>query len=405
MKIDPRPWREAQAASDGLWKAVVRPEAMYERPVPERHRLVFYLGHLEAFDWNLLAPALGLKAFRPDWDQLFSFGIDPVDGQLPHDQPRDWPTIAEIQAYNREVRERVGAALAEGGATLEQPCRLQVAVEHRWMHVETLAYLLHNLPLEHKQAGPAPNAGTQSTAEQAWQSVDAGFATLGQAPHRNFGWDNEFDQHTEEVAGFKVQRYKVTNGEYLAWVEAGAPPPHFWRRRNNAWWYQGMFGSVPLPLDQPVYVTQAEASAYAAWCGLRLPTEAEWHRMAYGTPHEGERLWPWGKAAPQAERGNFGLQGWEPEAVTAHPGGASAWGVEDLIGNGWEWTATPFGPFPGFKAFDFYPGYSANFFDGKHYVMKGGSARTAVCLLRRSFRNWFQPHYPYVYAGFRCVSA
>ena len=60
-------------------------------------------------------------------------------------------------------------------------------------------------------------------------------------------------------------------------------------------------------------------------------------------------------------------------------------------------------PFPGFEPFEFYPGYSANFFDGEHYVMKGGSARTAGCMLRRSFRNWFQPHYQYVYAGFRCV--
>ena len=81
----------------------------------------------------------------------------------------------------------------------------------------------------------------------------------------------------------------------------------------------------------------------------------------------------------------------------------SAFGVADLVGNGWEWTSTEFAPFPGFQPFEFYPGYSANFFDGQHYVMKGGSPRTAACMLRRSFRNWFQPHYQYVYAGFRCV--
>ena len=75
-----------------------------------------------------------------------------------------------------------------------------------------------------------------------------------------------------------------------------------------------------------------------------------------------------------------------------------------LLGNGWEWTSSAFEPFEGFQPFPFYPGYSANFFDGKHYVMKGGSPRTEACMLRRSFRNWFQPHYQYVYAGFRCVS-
>jgi formylglycine-generating enzyme required for sulfatase activity len=75
-----------------------------------------------------------------------------------------------------------------------------------------------------------------------------------------------------------------------------------------------------------------------------------------------------------------------------------------MIGNGWEWTSTLFDRFPGFEPFPFYRGYSADFFDGKHFVMKGGSARTAACMLRPSFRNWFQPHYQYVYAGFRCVN-
>jgi formylglycine-generating enzyme required for sulfatase activity len=89
--------------------------------------------------------------------------------------------------------------------------------------------------------------------------------------------------------------------------------------------------------------------------------------------------------------------------VQAHPDGRSEFGVADLAGNGWEWTSTPFAPFPGFQAFAFYPGYSANFFDGQHYVMKGGSPQTAACMLRRTFRNWFQPHYPYIYAKFRCV--
>jgi formylglycine-generating enzyme required for sulfatase activity len=94
---------------------------------------------------------------------------------------------------------------------------------------------------------------------------------------------------------------------------------------------------------------------------------------------------------------------WDPVAVGTCSPGDSAFGVADLLGNGWEWTRTLFEPFPGFEQFSFYPGYSADFFDGKHFVLKGASPRTAKCLLRRSFRNWFQPHYPYAYAGFRCV--
>ena len=161
-----------------------------------------------------------------------------------------------------------------------------------------------------------------------------------------------------------------------------------------------MFEEIPLPLTWPVYVSHAEAAAYARWAGKALPTEAQWHRAAYGSPSGRERLYPWGDEAPDAWRGNFDFASWEPTPVASHPLGASAFGVFDLLGNGWEWTSTPFAPLPGFQPFPFYRQYSADFFDGKHFVMKGGSQRTAASMLRRSFRNWFQPHYPYVYAKF-----
>jgi len=152
-------------------------------------------------------------------------------------------------------------------------------------------------------------------------------------------------------------------------------------------------------------VSLAEARAFARWRGLRLPTEAEFHRAAYGDPTGGERAFPWGAATPGREHGNFDFRCWAPTPVGAFPEGASAWGAHDLVGNGWEWTDTPFTGFPGFEPWiTGYRGYSADFFDGKHFVLKGGSWATATELLRRSFRNWFQAHYPYVFAKFRCVA-
>lgn len=165
-----------------------------------------------------------------------------------------------------------------------------------------------------------------------------------------------------------------------------------------------MFDEIPLPPDWPVYVSHAEASAYARWAGKSLPTEVQWQRAAYGSPGNQCRQYPWGSKPPEAMRGNFNFENWDPVSVGAYPQSASAFGVEDMLGNGWEWTSTVFAPFAGFEPFPFYPGYSADFFDGKHFVMKGASTRTAACMLRPSFRNWFQPHYQYVYAGFRCVS-
>ena len=139
-----------------------------------------------------------------------------------------------------------------------------------------------------------------------------------------------------------------------------------------------MFENIPLPAAWPVYVSGEEAAAFARWRGRRLPTESEYHRAAFGASSASaggrvERAYPWGDAAPDATRGNFDFASWEPVPAGARPLGASAWGVHDLVGNGWEWTSTVFGPFPGFEPMASYPEYSADFFDGQHYVIKGAS--------------------------------
>jgi formylglycine-generating enzyme required for sulfatase activity len=164
-----------------------------------------------------------------------------------------------------------------------------------------------------------------------------------------------------------------------------------------------MFELMPLPLDWPVYVTYDEGAAYARATGKRVPTEAEYHRAAFGTPSGEERLFPWGDDPPDPTRGNFGFANWDPVPIGSYPAGASAWGVHDLAGNGWEWTSTRFAGFPGFRPMASYPNYSADFFDDEHYVLKGASPATAFELIRHSFRNWFRPNYPYVYATFRCA--
>lgn len=424
---------EARANTDRLF-SLVRPDSLYERPIAERHRIVFYIGHLEAFDWNLLRERLlGLPAFHPEFDRLFAFGIDPVGGGLPNDQREDWPTLEHVREYVVRARQTLDHNLEAGLAEAVQDeskasagLLLQVAIEHRLMHAETLAYLLHQLPLDRKLRPQMPSRVLAPPVTPEMVDIPAGKATLGLPRDKSdrFGWDNEFEEHTEGVPAFAIDKYKVTNGQYLEFLaadgydnrslwttegwtwktERNTRHPGFWRCRGDAWYLMTMFDEIPLPFDWPVYVSQAEASAYARWAGKALPRESEWHRAVYGAPNGSERPYPWGREAPSARRGNFDFQQWDPVSVAAFPDGDSAFGVADAVGNGWEWTSTVFGPFPGFEAFPFYPGYSADFFDSKHFVMKGASPRTAACMLRHSFRNWFQPHYPHVYAGFRCVS-
>jgi ergothioneine biosynthesis protein EgtB len=282
----------------------------------------------------------------------------------------------------------------------------------------------HRLPFDQKKVPPgyAPRTGG-AAPRQEWVDVPAGPATLGVDREAiPFGWDNESPELRVAVEPFSIDRHDVTNARFMDFVEAGgyrdpqwwSPDdwqwiqdgqrrhPLFWERHDDTWFWRGMFELIPLPASWPVYVSLAEASAFARWQGTRLPTEAEFQRAAFGSP-SGERQHPWGDAAPAPNFGVFDFSSWDPEPAGTHPDGASAWGVEDLVGNGWEWTSTTFAPFPGFRVLASYPEYSADFFDGEHFVMKGASPATARELLRPSFRNWFRARYPYVYATFRCV--
>lgn len=391
--------RKVRAQSDGLFE-VIEPSSIYDRPIDARHRVIFYVGHLDGFDSiQICREALGLTSPDSDLDQLFQAGIDPDSGHLPADQPSDWPSLEQVRGYVARCRERV-----DRYASSAPPQFLQMIVEHRWMHLETVAYMFHNFDYAVKRApGDYRTDVSAPVPENQWCAVPAGDAVLGKSNDGEFGWDNEFDLHRVNVPAFQVQRYPVTNGEYLEFVKQGAPAPHFWMREGNHVYLRCMFERIPLPLSWPVYVTQREAEAYARWRDARLMTEAEFHRAAYGNISAEEQRYPWGNDEPHARHGNFDFDRWDPVPVQSTPAGDSFCGVSQLVGNGWEWTGTPFGPFPGFKARPEYPGYSANFFDGEHFVMKGGSPRTAAGLLRPSFRNWFRRDYPYMYAKFRCV--
>ncbi len=385
--------RRARSLVDDLF-ALVPPEQLYERPIPERHRLVFYIGHVDAFDWNLVTGhAFSLPSLHPEFDRLFAFGIDPKVGSGSGDRQEDWPELARVYAYSARVREEMDRVWEEVPEQLRH-----VAIEHRLMHAETLVYMMHAMP-DGVLAGSEVVVQGDPVRPQTVR-VTAGPAVLGRDPAEGFGWDNEFRRHTVDVPAFEIDRYKVTNGDYLAFVRSGGPRPHFWRERNGRWYLRRMFDEVELPLDWPVYVTFDQALAYAQWRGAQLPSEAQWHRAAFG---DAATQFSWGEGKPSRDSGNFDSVLWDPVPVNAHPQSRSWCGAEQLCGNGWEWTSSPFRPFPGFERFSFYPGYSADFFDDSHYVLKGASPRTDAVFLRSSFRNWFRRDYPYVFATFRCA--
>jgi iron(II)-dependent oxidoreductase len=416
------------------------PAVYYTRPIALRNPIVFYEGHLPAFSViAFLKRGLGHAGIDERLERLFARGIDPEsqDAAVPRSgASTTWPARDQVLAFGRAADEAIVAALASTTFDLEglaHPAMRRgeaifTALEHEAMHQETLLYMWRRLPNAHKTK-PAGVVYETSDSPPAYgtRTIPAGRATLGAGRGEiPFGWDNEFDELVVDVPSFDIDVHSVTNADFLAFIADGGYDrrelwsgtgwewrehdevrhPAFWLRREGHWVWRGMFEDIPLPLAWPVYVSWAEADAYARWKGRRLPTEAEYHRAAFGTPADGERELPWQALGPAdaGDHGNFDFEQWEPVPAGSRPAGASAFGVHDLAGNGWEWTSSVFGPFPGFEPMPSYPEYSADFFDGAHFVLKGASPATAKELVRRSFRNWFRPNYPYVYAKFRTAS-
>ena len=368
----------------------------YERPIALRHPAVFYEGHYPAFSFNkVVREALQGPSIDPDLERLFERGIDPASLADAGRHARDsWPTRQRVQAFGAACDAKVLQAFAKSNLSdaaasplLDRAQVVYTILEHEEMHHETLLYMLHRVPLEKKRTRGRSGAFFESPPLATGRvPIPAGTATLGaQRDALTFGWDNEFEETAVEVGAFEIDVNDVTNGDWLAFVRAGGPPAPFWVERNGEMRLLGMFEEMPLPLSWPAYVTNAQARAYAQWKGTRLPTEAEYHRAAFGTPGGEERAFPWGDSLPSSKHGNFDFRRFDPEPVGINAAGASE-------------------PLRNFEPMASYPQYSADFFDGEHYVMKGASPVTNRNHVRRSFRNWYRAEYPYMYATFRTVS-
>ncbi len=443
-------WRR----SDLLFE-LIPPGGLLQRPIALRHPFLFYLGHMPAFAYNHIAVgALGRPPLHGTFEALFERGIDPLDRDDAAAATRaQWPSAADVRSFRDRVREVVRESAAELAAAGEAgpdaaPMAFRMrahhlVLEHELMHHETLLYMLQRAPvasLRRPASVPDPVLGADEGAPSPVVALPGGEAHLGvRLADVPFAWDNELGPTQVPVAPFGLDQLPVTIARFRAFVDDGGyRRDALWRPEDRAWRDRGpadpghaassgplsyasswvdvggalharwLFGLVPLDAcgGWPVQVSYAEARAFARWAGGRLPTEAELHHAAYGAASARERAtdrpWPWGDAPLDTTRAAVDFHTWAPTPVGQHPAGRSALGVDELVGNGWEWTDTPFAPLPGFDTWHrSYPGYSSDFFDGAHMVVFGGSWATDSTLLRRSFRNWYQGRYPYVFSKFR----
>ncbi|MGV0743001.1 ergothioneine biosynthesis protein EgtB [Mycolicibacterium sp. XJ870] len=326
---------------------------------------------------------------------------------------------ADARAYCATVRSKALDAL-DALPEEDSAFNFGLVISHENQHDETMLQAL-NL-----RTGPALlDAGTALPAgrpEVAGTSVliPGGPFVLGvdelTEPH---SLDNERPAHTVDVASFRIGRVPVTNAEWRDFIddggyrqprwwsqrgwahrqEAGLTAPQFW----NADGTRTRFGHVEtIPADEPVqHVTYFEAEAYAAWAGARLPTEIEWEKACAWDPVAGaRRRFPWGTSEPTDLLVNLGGDALRPAPVGAYPAGASAYGVEQMLGDVWEWTSSPLRPWPGFTPM-VYDRYTQPFFDGDYKVLRGGSWAVAAAILRPSFRNWDHPIRRQIFSGVR----
>jgi gamma-glutamyl hercynylcysteine S-oxide synthase len=334
----------------------------------------------------------------------------------------------QSRRYVREVRSRVGdlleAASFEGDPLTDRGFVFGMIAQHEQQHDETmLATLQLRVGDPVLDAPPPPAAPPNAGDSPAEVLVPGGPFEMGTSLEP-WALDNERPAHTVDVPAFWIDTTPVAAGAYQRFVdaggyadprwwsadgwrhrlEAGLAAPQFWLRDGGEW-VRTRFGHVEVvPPDEPVqHVCWYEAEAYARWAGRRLPTEAEWEKAARYDPATGRsRRYPWGDEDPDPRRANLAGRHLRPAPVGAYPDGVSPLGVQQLIGDVWEWTSSDFLPYPGFAAFP-YREYSEVFFGGPYKVLRGGSWAVDPVACRGTFRNWDYPIRRQIFAGFRCA--
>lgn len=417
------------ALDDHIYDHLARDEAFYLRAEPLRHPLIFYLGHTASFYINKLNIArLTDTRINPAYESMFAIGVDEMSWDDLDERNYDWPTVAQVRSYRREVRDFVTGVIAE--LPLSMPINwdspfwiIMMGIEHQRIHIETSSVIIRRLPLAEVRSldgwDPCPRQG--NAPANSLLQVAGGEVVLGKnMEHPLYGWDNEFGHHVFSVLDFKASRYLASNREFLDFVEDGgyeqehmwteegwqwvqfskARHPLFWVKEKGDFRLRTLATVIDMPLNWPVEVNYLEAKAFCNWLAkkegkmIRLPTEDEWYRMRdlAGIPDQ-----PYWEKAP----GNINLEHWASPCPVDH---FSFGDFYDVIGNVWQWTETPISGFAGFEVHPSYDDFSTPTFDTQHNLIKGGSWISTGNEATRDARYAFRRHF-FQHAGFRYVES
>ena len=362
------------------------------------------------FEEFLLKHQAGYQPYGEAYGYLFNSYYEGVGAR--HGQAQrgliSRPSLAEILDYRRSVDAAVQQQL-EAGLPPERQAVVTLGLHHEQQHQELfLTDILYNLaanPLLPAYQTPPPIGATLPAPPAGMVEFEGGLYAIGH-DGIGFGFDNEFPQHAHYLQPYRLANRPISNADWLAFIkDGGYSEPLLWLSdgwktvQAEGWdmplhWYRGdqgystmtLAGLQPLDLQAPVtHISYFEADAYARWTGKRLPTEAEWENAARKQPRNG----------------NFADSGfYRPAAVSDDDGP-----LYQLYGDVWEWTASPYTPYPGFRAGLHYGSGAIGEYNGKfmnnQYVLRGGSCVTPQSHIRASYRNFFYPHQRWQFTGLR----
>jgi iron(II)-dependent oxidoreductase len=402
-------------------------EALNQVHDPLMSPIAWDLGHIATFeDLWLAQTAFGRDPLRADLGRVY----DPFTAPRTERGALPYLRGAEVLQHMEAVRDRTLALLEDanlsgsGEELLADGFVHEMVLRHEQQHTETILQTLQIMvsePYEPPVRRPLPRADAVA-ADMAF--VPGGPFEMGAASH-GFAYDNERPRHARDVPGFLIDRVPVANGQMAEFIEAGGyrrpelwaaegwawrereavELPRYWSCDDGAYMVRSFGAEAPVDPALPAcHVSWYEADAYARWAGKRLPTEAEWEKAAACDPGAGEsRAHPWGEQAASERVANLGQLGFGPAPCGAYRGGESPCGMRQAAGDVWEWTASAFEGYPGFRAFP-YREYSEEFFGGPYRVLRGGSWATQAEAVSNTFRNWDYPQRRQIFAGFRCAA-
>ncbi len=332
------------------------------------------------------------------------------------------PTTDQILQYFDVINQRVVKFIETQVLNEEIKKLIVMGFHHECQHQELLVYDLQHLLAEQYLPIKKNEIMKPNNVEKKSIDIKGGFYTLGNNK-KDFCYDIESPEHKVYLQDYKLDVFPITNQQYMKFMEDGGyetykywlsdgwervknnkwNSPMYWEKIDDKWHVRDFLGIREINPNEPVcHVSYYEADAYCKWAGKRLPTEAEWEKAAcWNEDRQEKTTFPWGNENPTQDRCNL-LESyhWGCSEIGSYPNGISHLGCQQMIGDVWEWTASEFTGYPGFKSgFD---EYNDKWFTNQK-VLRGGSFGTPKMSIRGSYRNFFRLDERWLFAGFRCA--